>query len=233
MFTAVASIRLASHAGHAGTSMSRGEGGRGGRCAGEERRQRILVEATRCFAARGFAGTTTRELAAGAGVTEAALYRYFPSKEALYTALIDEKMATPSPFAALEEAALQGERHLLEQVAVRMLEASDADPHLLRILLYTALEGHALADSFMQKRVYALRGFLTEYFASRMRAGAFRALDPALAARGFLGMLVHYLLSRDVLGQSELRASADEIARTFTSLFLDGIRPRDAGASNG
>jgi AcrR family transcriptional regulator len=200
---------------------------------GEERRQRILAEAMRCFAARGFAGTTTRELAAGAGVTEAALYRYFPSKEALYTALIDEKMATPSPFAALEQAAAQGERHLLEQVAVLMLRASDAEPQLLRILLYTALEGHALADSFMQKRVYALRGFLTEYFERRIRAGAFRAVDRALAARGFVGMVVHYLISRDVLGQIELRTSTEDLARAFTSIFLDGVRARDAEASDG
>jgi AcrR family transcriptional regulator len=204
---------------------------RGARRAAEARRQRILTEAARCFAARGFAGTTTRELAAGAGVTEAALYRYFPSKEALYTALIDEKMATASPFAALEQEAAQGERQLLERVAVGMLEAANADPHLLRILLYTALEGHALADSFMQKRVYALRGFLTQYFERRMRAGAFRALDPALAARGFLGMLVHYLISRDVLGH-DLQASAGEIARVFTSLFLDGIRAPAGEASD-
>src|SRR5215510_13159753 len=104
MFTAVPSIRHATHAGHASTPMSRSRhAASAARTAGEERRQRILVEATRCFAARGFAGTTTRELAAGAGVTEAALYRYFPSKEALYSALIDAKMATPSPLAALEQ----------------------------------------------------------------------------------------------------------------------------------
>jgi AcrR family transcriptional regulator len=34
----------------------------------------------RCFAARGFSGTTTREIAAGVGITEAALYRYFPEQ---------------------------------------------------------------------------------------------------------------------------------------------------------
>ena len=45
-----------------------------------------------CFATSGFRGTTTRELAARVGITEAALYRYFPSKEALYGAIIDRKM---------------------------------------------------------------------------------------------------------------------------------------------
>jgi AcrR family transcriptional regulator len=46
------------------------------------RAQRIVEEATRLFAERGFAAST-RELAARLGVTQALLYRYFPSKEQL------------------------------------------------------------------------------------------------------------------------------------------------------
>src|SRR3989442_15964465 len=61
-----------------------------------ERREAILREGLRCFAARGFSGTTTREIAAGVGITEAALYRYFASKEALYAAIVARKIETPS-----------------------------------------------------------------------------------------------------------------------------------------
>lgn len=41
------------------------------------------------FAEKGFDGTTTRELAKAAGVSEALLYKHFPSKESLYTAMLD------------------------------------------------------------------------------------------------------------------------------------------------
>ena len=41
------------------------------------------------FAAKGFDGTTTRELARAAGVSEALLYKHFPSKESLYAAMLD------------------------------------------------------------------------------------------------------------------------------------------------
>src|SRR5215831_17100344 len=61
----------------------------------DERREAILCEGLRCFAANGFNGTTTREVAAGVGITEAALYRYFPSKEALYSAIIESKIEGP------------------------------------------------------------------------------------------------------------------------------------------
>jgi AcrR family transcriptional regulator len=55
-----------------------------------EARKEAIVEAVRdVFAEKGFDGTTTRELAKAAGVSEALLYKHFPSKELLYAAMLD------------------------------------------------------------------------------------------------------------------------------------------------
>jgi AcrR family transcriptional regulator len=54
---------------------------------GEERRAAIIKAVRRVFAAKGFHGTTTRELAEAAGVSEALLFKHFPTKEALYAAM--------------------------------------------------------------------------------------------------------------------------------------------------
>jgi len=54
---------------------------------GEERRAAIIKAVRGVFVAKGFNGTTTRELAKAAGVSEALLFRHFPSKEALYKAI--------------------------------------------------------------------------------------------------------------------------------------------------
>src|SRR5436305_3719371 len=53
----------------------------------QERREAIIKAVRRAFAEKGFHGTTTRELAEAAGVSEALLFKHFPSKEALYTAM--------------------------------------------------------------------------------------------------------------------------------------------------
>jgi AcrR family transcriptional regulator len=53
----------------------------------DERRDCILEAAVRVFAERGFHGATTRELAKAAGVSEALMFRHFPTKEDLYKAL--------------------------------------------------------------------------------------------------------------------------------------------------
>ena len=60
-----------------------------GRLSGEERRHAIVEAVRGVFADKGFDGTTTRELAKAAGVSEALLYKHFPSKESLYAAMLD------------------------------------------------------------------------------------------------------------------------------------------------
>src|SRR5262249_44068259 len=70
------------------SSAARKSMGRRRRLRGEERRESILRAARRVFAERGFSGTTTRALAEAAGVSEALLFQHFPSKEALYAAML-------------------------------------------------------------------------------------------------------------------------------------------------
>jgi AcrR family transcriptional regulator len=55
------------------------------------RRQLILSAAKRCFARHGFAGTTTKSVAAAAAISEALLFKHFPSKAALYAEILAEE----------------------------------------------------------------------------------------------------------------------------------------------
>jgi AcrR family transcriptional regulator len=60
------------------------------RMSGPDRRRQILDVALEAFAARGYAGTSMREIAAAAGVTKPVLYLHFASKERIYFALLEE-----------------------------------------------------------------------------------------------------------------------------------------------
>jgi AcrR family transcriptional regulator len=55
------------------------------------RRQLILSAAKRCFARHGFAGTTTKSVAAAASISEGLLFKHFPSKSALYAEILSEE----------------------------------------------------------------------------------------------------------------------------------------------
>ena len=60
---------------------------------GDLRRQLILGAAKRCFARHGFAGTTTKSVAAAASISEGLLFKHFPTKSALYAEILAEECA--------------------------------------------------------------------------------------------------------------------------------------------
>jgi len=63
------------------------------------RRQLILSAAKRCFARNGFAGTTTKSVAAAAAISEGLLFKHFPSKAALYAEILAEECEADPDFA--------------------------------------------------------------------------------------------------------------------------------------
>jgi AcrR family transcriptional regulator len=205
------------------------------RASSVERRDQILREAARCFGTRGFRGTTTRDVANAVGITEAALYRYFPGKEAMYAAILDARMAAPEVIAKLEPfTRARDDQRVFTELAVAILESVEADPSFLRLLLYSALENHELARPFYETRMRRLREFLTRYISQRVKEGAFRAGDPVLTARAFIGMVADHLIVRTVFGQRDPQTqSVRRVAQTFTQIFLDGVRPRPKARRNG
>jgi AcrR family transcriptional regulator len=58
------------------------------RLTSEERRERIIEAARQIFSEKGFHGTTTKELAQKAAVSEALIFQHFPSKDAIYSAML-------------------------------------------------------------------------------------------------------------------------------------------------
>ena len=65
------------------------------RLSSEERREEIIAAARAVFADKGFDGTTTRELAKAAGVSEALIFKHFPTKEAIYHAMLASCQESP------------------------------------------------------------------------------------------------------------------------------------------
>jgi AcrR family transcriptional regulator len=197
----------------------------------EQRKEEILRAAVRCFAECGFHGTTTRRIAGSVGITEAALYRYFASKEALYDAIVDRKLRSPSIVDGVRAAAERGDDiTVFRGIATAVLEAGTADPDFIRLMFFTGLESPTHSTRLYLGRVEPVRTFVTTYVRSRIEDGAFRRIDPMLGARAFLGMIWDYLNVRVVHGQTDVYPQPlDEVVDTFVDLFLAGVRAAPAG----
>jgi AcrR family transcriptional regulator len=133
-------------------------------------RERILDTALELMSRRGSAGVSMRQLAAACGVQVAALYHYFPSKDALLSAVIEERRysARLADLAPLDVDAPVEER--LRRVFELFWEGALEEEPVLRLLLGEALRsepvalptGSALLDVFRSGVVMALEQVVPE-----------------------------------------------------------------------
>ena len=202
------------------------------RMAGEERRLQILAVAVRLFSQKGFRGTTTKEIAQAAGVSEAMVFRHFATKEELYAAILDHKACSGDRFEP-EEMASDGiqrkdDRAVFESLALGALNHHEKDPEFQRLLLHSALEKHELAEMFFNKFVRRVYEFLGGYIRERQREGALIEMDPAVVVRCFVGMVMHHSLNNNLWDPSRrlVNISNESAARDFTDILLNGISTR-------
>jgi TetR/AcrR family transcriptional regulator len=147
------------------------------RMAAEDRREQIIEVAVRLFSQKGFRGATTKEIASAAGVNEAIIFRHFATKSDLYAAIIDRK-ANSAGMQALRNALARAmeqhdDRQVFETLAFHMLEFHERDDTAMRLLLYSALEGHELAEIITRNYILKTHQQLAEYVKKRMADGVF------------------------------------------------------------
>jgi AcrR family transcriptional regulator len=200
-----------------------------GRMAGEERRLQILRVAMRLFSQRGFRGTTTKEIAVAAGVSEAMVFRHFATKEDLYSAILDYKacaggMQHPREMVA-EAISKKDDRAVFEGLANGLMCHHQNDTEFLRLLTHSALEEHQLADMFWETTVREMYNFLGGYIRQRQRDGALRQMDPAIVVRSFVGMIIHHSLNNTLWDKRRriLNISNERAAKEFSNILLHGI----------
>ncbi len=199
------------------------------RSSGQERQASIITAAASLFAAKGFQGTTTREIAKTAGISEALVFKHFPTKRALYAAILAEKASFSELLATVEESARKrDDMRVFAMIAGYRIRRA-TDPTMLRLLLFSALEGHEISDMFFQNQHRIFYDYLAGYIERRISEGAFHNVDPLLAARAFIGMVVHHRLLHEIFGVPAHRSPEDTVA-TYVTLFLEGLRAQPSGA---
>ena len=190
-----------------------------------ERREQIVEAAMRCFADRGFEGTTTRMLARAAGVSEGLIFRHFPTKKSLYRAIIARRiLESPAGMMPAEAAERNDDRAVLSSIASTLVARVSKDPSFMRLMFYSALEGAPLSRMFYQARVRRVRRFLASYLERRMKAGALRVADPVAAAGAFMGMVANYVQQKHLFRVPVSKLGVDDLVKTWVDLFLGGLR---------
>ena len=202
------------------------------RLAAEDRRRQIMQVAMDLFAQKGFDGTTTREIADRAGVNEAIIFRHFPGKEDLYWAIIEDKCRVSDARRRYEEKLHAGwsDHRAFAAIAEQIIRRHTEDTTLTRLLLFSALTNHRLAHRFFRTHIAEYYEILAEHIRERIRRKAFRPVDPLLAARGFLGMVIHYIWVQELFGGKRYQNfDLQRVSETLAGIWIGGMLTRNGG----
>ena len=195
------------------------------RLSAAERRTQSLERVTRLFAERGFSGTTTADLARAAGVSEAMLYKLFGSKEGIYQAMVEHKLADAGWGDFSVDPELEP-RDFFRGLAARIFLRVEGDPDFVRLLHYSDLQGGRFAELFHAAMGEAVIDSVGAYVRGQAEAGALRSdLDPTLSGASFLCTCWHWAVARKVFQTPYLTGVDDEqVIATLVSLFLEGVQ---------
>ncbi len=181
-------------------------------------RTRILEEAARLFTEKGYEATSVQDLAEALGLSKAALYHHFRSKEeVLYEISV----------IALEGLLREGEKALEEEdPKMALLVFMEAHARYLEEnfpFFAAMLQGLSSLSPERREATVALRdrheANLRAILRRGIEAGAFRPVDVALAGRAILSML-NWMI-RWFRPGGPLRA--EEVARGYHDLILRGL----------
>lgn len=184
----------------------------------------VVNVASTVFRRVGYADASMDAIAREASVSKATLYRYYPSKEALFGAVLSElPVARFAPRADLEG----NPRDALDTLARTILEAL-LDPvyqDLLQVALAERARFPTVAAELWDRIVGRGVRLMTEFFEREITRGSLRKLDPALAAQEFVGMLLANGLLRR-MATTVPQQDVDLVVRQAVDVFLTGAEHR-------
>ena len=195
----------------------------------QDRRTQLLDIALNVFSQKGFNGATTKEIAGAAGVTEAVIFRHFPTKQALYQEVLESEIGCPRFQEWLVKAKDCMDRNddegLFQAIATAILESHRGDARLQRVLLFAALEGSEIALTHHRNFSIPIYELLRDYIVRRQRDGALAEYHPGAILSAIAGMAARYAVYTQFFGFAA-EASDEETIAAFTNILMNGIKAR-------
>lgn len=194
-----------------------------------QREEQILDAAFEEFASQGFAGATIKRIAQRAKLaSQALIYWYFPTKEALFQAVLARSL--PIAQVVNDAAALldQPPEQVLPQLARAYLAMADhpAALRLVRLFAPEALRRPEVADLLGGRVIGRVLTFIERYLDRQVELGRLRPHDTRVSARAFVGMTLPQLGGKLFIQTLRVEGlSDDDYVEVIVALFLRGLRP--------
>jgi AcrR family transcriptional regulator len=190
-------------------------------------RGRILQAAQRLFAAKGFEGTTTRDLAQTAGVAEGTLFRHFANKKAILVEVATSGWVDILTD-LLTELSEMGSYQAIAQVMRRRMWNLQKNADTMRVCFMEVQFHPDLRDRIQTEVIDKMTAVAEAFFQTAIDKGIYRQMDAKLGAKVFLGLFAIAGFSDHTL--IEPNASPQEMqkmAEGLADIFLNGVLAKE------
>lgn len=195
-----------------------------------EIRDKILFGAEEVFARFGLRGATTAMIAERAGVSKPHIYYYFPSKEALYVAVLERTLSLWHGAIPAATPGVSPQQFLRRYIRAK-LDFSKQHPRLSRIFANESLNGALIVRAQIKSEMASALGTLVSLLKEWRAARRIKAVDPTHLVFMIWAMTQHYadaaapleiLLAKRHLDQADFRTAEETIVKlVFGALGLD------------
>lgn len=192
----------------------------------EHTRDRIVAEALRLFAERGYAGTSVAAIEEAAGLSphSGALYTHFPSKEAVVTAAVERAVDTAETgftFAPmLELGDLRSELVLIARASMMLL---DSWRDLVRVLLKESDRFTPLTTDVRKRLFEPSYRFLAGWLATKASAAGYPERDFEAVAGLALGAIEHHWIMVNLFDGAPLDVDDDRFVNAWADAQLAAL----------
>jgi AcrR family transcriptional regulator len=193
------------------------------------RTDKILQAAGKLFARQGYHGTSTREIARLADVSENTLFRHFDNKEELFWA----SLRSYSSGLQFRQDVLRGitQCHppevMLPKIIEMLADTVNYRPELLRLIAVAFIELRTKADEFCQAQLSPVFSTINRYWEMNIRSGRIRKLDlTILTSALIMTVLTHPGIYNLIDGNKPVYSNSLEAHRAYARFWLDLIVPR-------
>ena len=188
-------------------------------------RHKLLAATLKMISLKGYLGTTTREIAGEAGVTEVTLFRHFGSKERLFEEMLKRYTFLPELKELLPELENNSFDYKdgLSMIGTRFFSTLKERKSLVRIMtcelqVYPE-KVKAVHSRFIDEMVH----LLADYFSIRQKKGLLRKFQSTIAAKAFLGMIFSFFHVEEIIkGRDVGKSEAKKTINEFVNIFTDG-----------
>jgi AcrR family transcriptional regulator len=193
------------------------------------RTDKILQAAGKLFARQGYYGTSTREIARLAGVSENTIFRHFDRKEELFWSSLRSYSAGLKFRQDVLKGITQSDSPevILPKIIEILADTVNYRPELLRLIAVAFIELHAKADKFCQEQLSPVFSTINHYLEMNIRSGKIRDLDSTILTSALImTALTHPGIYNLIDGNKPVYSNSLEAHRAYARFWLDLIVPR-------